>query len=157
MEFFDCNVQLGPVSSPPPVLAPYECEEVVDQLTEAGITTALVYHSWAKGWAAARGNERLLEEMVIRAGAQHVLFGTDMPLLGGRAQVGRILTARLTDDEKRLILGLNAARIFDLPVHFTAAQGACGAVCGARPATKGGTVASSKAIWRASYLTWLGI
>ncbi len=40
-----------------------------------------------------------------------------MPFLDSRAQVGRILTARLTDDEKRLILGLNAVRLFDLPVR----------------------------------------
>ena len=57
----------------------------------------------------------ILEAMVSSVGAEHVLFGTDMPFLDGRAQVGRILTARLSDDEKRLIMGQNAARVFSLP------------------------------------------
>ncbi len=63
MQFFDCNVRIGPISSPPPVPPPYECEEVAGQLTEAGISAALVYHSWAQEWSAARGNEKLLEEI----------------------------------------------------------------------------------------------
>lgn len=57
----------------------------------------------------------LLEEMVRRLGAEHVLFGTDIPFIDARPQVGRVLMAKLSDDQKRLILGLNAQRIFDLP------------------------------------------
>ncbi len=63
MEFFDCNVRIGPISSPPPVVPPYECGDIVQELSEAGINTALVYHSWAEEWSVARGNEKLLEEI----------------------------------------------------------------------------------------------
>ncbi len=56
----------------------------------------------------------LLAELVRRIGAEHVLFGTDTPFVDGRAQVGRILTSRLSDEQERLIMGLNA-EVFDLP------------------------------------------
>ncbi len=59
----------------------------------------------------------LLEEMANRIGAAHILFGTDMPFMDARAQIGRVLTSQLSDDEKRLILGLNAAQIYKLPAH----------------------------------------
>ncbi len=63
MEFFDCNVRIGPVSQPPPVTTPSTCAEIIQQLTEANITKALVYHSWAKEWSPAAGNDKLLEEI----------------------------------------------------------------------------------------------
>jgi hypothetical protein len=56
-----------------------------------------------------------LERMVRRAGADRVLFGTDMPFLDPRPQLGRVAFAKIADDEKRLILGLNAAKIFGIP------------------------------------------
>ncbi len=114
-------------------------EKVDDQHPMRGLAqrypnVAFIHAHSANGWdvmetltEAAAGQENiylditgsvmyygLLEEMVNRIGAEHVLFGTDMPFLDGRAQVGRILTSRLTDDQKRLILGRNAARVFGL-------------------------------------------
>lgn len=56
----------------------------------------------------------LLEEMVRRVGAQRVLFGTDVPFIDPRPGLGRVLMADLSDDDKRLILGLNAKRVFRL-------------------------------------------
>lgn len=56
----------------------------------------------------------LLEDMVRRVGAERVLFGTDMPFIDPRPGLGRVLMARLDDDDKRLILGLNAKRLFGL-------------------------------------------
>lgn len=56
----------------------------------------------------------LLEEMVRRVSAERILFGTDSPFLDPRPQVGRVLLARISDDEKRLIFGLNARRLFGL-------------------------------------------
>ncbi len=55
-----------------------------------------------------------LERMVHEAGADRVLFGTDIPFLDPRPQVGRVAYAKLTDDEKRQVFGLNAARIFGI-------------------------------------------
>ena len=56
----------------------------------------------------------LLEEMVARVGAERVVFGTDMPFIDPRPGLGRVMMSRLSDDEKRLVLGLNAQRIFGL-------------------------------------------
>ncbi len=56
----------------------------------------------------------LLEEMVRRVGAERVLLGTDMPFIDPRPGLGRVLMSRLSDDDKRLILGLNAQRLFGL-------------------------------------------
>lgn len=56
----------------------------------------------------------LIEEMVARVGAERVLFGTDMPFIDPRPGLGRVLMSRLSDDDKRLILGLNAQRLFRL-------------------------------------------
>ena len=48
------------------------------------------------------------------AGADRVLYGSDMPLMDARMQVGRIVTADISDHAKRQVLGLNAIRILGL-------------------------------------------
>ncbi len=53
-------------------------------------------------------------EMVRRVGAERILFGTDNPFIDPRPGLGRMLAARIKDDEKRLILGHNARRIFKI-------------------------------------------
>ena len=55
-----------------------------------------------------------LERMVRELGADRVLFGTDLPFLDPRPQIGRVAFAKISDEEKRLVLGLNAQRIFNL-------------------------------------------
>jgi predicted TIM-barrel fold metal-dependent hydrolase len=54
----------------------------------------------------------LIERLVAMRSADRVLFGTDMPFMSPDQQVGRILFARISDEEKRKILGLNARRLF---------------------------------------------
>jgi predicted TIM-barrel fold metal-dependent hydrolase len=56
----------------------------------------------------------LLEGVIERIGADRVLFGTDMPFIDPRAGLGRVLMSGLSDAEKRLVLGLNAKRLFGL-------------------------------------------
>jgi predicted TIM-barrel fold metal-dependent hydrolase len=56
-----------------------------------------------------------LEAMVERAGAEKIVFGSDIPFIDAAPGLGRILAARLPDDAKRRVLGLNAQRIFRLP------------------------------------------
>jgi predicted TIM-barrel fold metal-dependent hydrolase len=53
----------------------------------------------------------LMERLVAMAGSERVLFGTDMPFLSPDQQIGRVLFARITDEDKRKILGLNAQRL----------------------------------------------
>lgn len=56
----------------------------------------------------------LIERLVINVGADRVLFGTDMPFMSPDQQIGRVLFARISDDDKRKILGLNARNLFNL-------------------------------------------
>jgi len=55
-----------------------------------------------------------LPEMARRIGAERIIWGTDNPFIDPRPGLGRVLMARISDDEKRLILGLNAQRVFKL-------------------------------------------
>ncbi len=56
----------------------------------------------------------MLEVIVASVGADRVLFGTDVPFLDGRPKVGQIASARISDEDKRKIFGLNAKRLFRL-------------------------------------------
>jgi predicted TIM-barrel fold metal-dependent hydrolase len=55
-----------------------------------------------------------LEYMVREAGADRILLGTDLPFIDVRPQIGRLLAARISEHDKRLILGLNAQRLYKL-------------------------------------------
>ena len=56
----------------------------------------------------------LVERLCQDAGAEKVVFGSDMVFLSLPQQIGKILFAGITDDEKRLVLAENAKRIFCL-------------------------------------------
>ena len=56
----------------------------------------------------------LLEVMVCEVGVERVLFGTDIPFMDGRSQIGYVAAARLSDEDKRRIFNLNARQLFDL-------------------------------------------
>jgi predicted TIM-barrel fold metal-dependent hydrolase len=56
----------------------------------------------------------VIERLVREAGADRVLFGSDVPLMDPRTQLGKIITADIADDEKRLVLGENAKRLLKL-------------------------------------------
>ena len=51
--------------------------------------------------------------MVAGAGAERVLYGSDIPFVDPRGQLGRVAFARLPDDDLRLILGGNARRLWE--------------------------------------------
>ena len=55
-----------------------------------------------------------IEELVDEGGADRVLFGTDMPLMDPRAQLGKIITAKISDEAKRMVLGENARRVLGI-------------------------------------------
>ena len=56
----------------------------------------------------------VVEKLVAGAGATRVLFGSDIPLMDPRPQLGKILTAEISHDDKRQILGDNARRLLHL-------------------------------------------
>ena len=45
------------------------------------------------------------------AGAERVLYGSDVATMDPRPQIGKIITADITDEAKRLVLGENARRL----------------------------------------------
>ena len=55
-----------------------------------------------------------IEYIVEGAGAERVLFGTDMTLFDARFEVGKIVTANISDEAKQQILGLNAIKLLGL-------------------------------------------
>ena len=55
-----------------------------------------------------------IQAAVEGAGAGRVLFGTDQPLLDPRSQIAKVVTADISDDAKRRVLGLNAIELLGL-------------------------------------------
>lgn len=62
MCFFDCNAQIGRYGVRHPE-AFTTADELVNEMAHCGISEALVYHSMAKEYAPAIGNEMLLREI----------------------------------------------------------------------------------------------
>jgi predicted TIM-barrel fold metal-dependent hydrolase len=55
-----------------------------------------------------------IEWLVEQIGADRILFGTDVNWMDPRTHLGRVLDAGISPQEKALILGENACRIFNL-------------------------------------------
>ena len=53
----------------------------------------------------------VIEQLVHGAGADRVLFGSDISLMDPRSQLGKIITADIPEEAKRLVCGGNAARL----------------------------------------------
>lgn len=56
----------------------------------------------------------LVEYLVDQAGADRVLFGSDVYMIDGRTVMGRVLDADISPEAKALVLGENGARLFGL-------------------------------------------
>jgi predicted TIM-barrel fold metal-dependent hydrolase len=55
-----------------------------------------------------------IEELVQGAGEDRILFGSDAPLMDPRIQMGRVVTAEISEQAKEKILGMNAAKLLNL-------------------------------------------
>jgi predicted TIM-barrel fold metal-dependent hydrolase len=64
--------------------------------------------------SGAQSEAGLVEFAVRQLGAHRVLYGSDWPIRDFGTQTGRILGARLTDEERELIFWSNAARLLKL-------------------------------------------
>ena len=62
----------------------------------------------------SHGDHGTIERLVEGAGSDRLLYGSDMPLMDARAQVGRIATANISEEAKRRVLGLNAMELLGL-------------------------------------------
>ena len=54
----------------------------------------------------------LVEMLVDGIGADRILFGTDLPFIDCRMQIGRMAFSKLNDDQLKLVLADNARRLF---------------------------------------------
>jgi hypothetical protein len=118
-----------------PILAHVWGEEDVralDTLAQECPTVKLIAaHAGGDAWAACLalaerqlnillepftgGAERdKLEEGVERIGAHRILFGTNFPVLNPGVALGMVADSRLSEADKNLILGGNAAKLFGL-------------------------------------------
>lgn len=59
-------------------------------------------------------NPGAVERLVAGAGADRVLYGSDLPLMEPRIHVGRVMTADLSDADRRKVLGENTARLLKM-------------------------------------------
>ena len=57
-----------------------------------------------------------IEAIVGGAGADRVLYGSDMTLMDARQEIGKIITADIPEEAKRKVLGLNAMRLLGIEV-----------------------------------------
>jgi uncharacterized protein len=55
-----------------------------------------------------------IEQLVNEAGADRVLFGSDIPLMDPRPQLGKIITAQISNRAKCRVIGENARRLLRL-------------------------------------------
>jgi len=83
-----------------------------EQAVEAGRACPNIYLETCTSYGA----HGTIEFLVDGVGDDRVLYGSDMPLMDARYQVGRIATADIPADSKRKILGLNAIKLLDLEV-----------------------------------------
>jgi len=63
--------------------------------------------------AFSRSPRGLFERLVAGAGAAKVVWGSDAYFYSQSSQVGKVLGAQISDEEKRMVLSGNAQRIFE--------------------------------------------
>ena len=80
------------------------------QAIEAAQASANIYLETCTSF----GDHNTITDLVNGAGEDRVLFGSDMPLMDARNQVGRIVNADISNDAKRKVLGLNAIKLLGL-------------------------------------------
>ena len=92
-------------------------------LAHSGNSTAGQYHAIEAAQSSRNvyvetctsfGEHGTIERLVAGAGSDRVLYGSDMPLMDARPQVGRIATANISAEDKRRVLGLNAMDLLGL-------------------------------------------
>ena len=84
-----------------------------DGLLEA-IPMAARFPNVSLDTASSRLYPGIVEKMVAEAGADKVLYGSDVPFLTPVTQLGKVVYSGISGSDKRKVLGLNAAKLFGL-------------------------------------------
>ena len=56
-----------------------------------------------------------MKELILAYGVDRVLFATDYPMWDAETELKRLISLGFTDEEYRLLLGRNAAKVFGIP------------------------------------------
>jgi predicted TIM-barrel fold metal-dependent hydrolase len=80
---------------------------------EQALETAATAPNTLLDITGSQSHRTILERMVARAGAERVLFGSDMPYLEAAVSLGRVLAARISDADREKILRSNFARLLE--------------------------------------------
>jgi len=61
----------------------------------------------------------IIEKFVKEVGPERVLYGSDIPFIDAAGPLGRVLYAKIKDEDKEKILGLNMAKLLDINILDT--------------------------------------
>ena len=61
----------------------------------------------------SQSHDGILERCAAEVGSERILFGSDLPFLEAAMAIGRVAFARLPDNQKEAILGLNFRRLLE--------------------------------------------
>ena len=86
----------------------------VDEPRRAAIKVAQTYPNVYLETCSTFRTPGVIEQLVNEAGADRVLFGSDITLMDPRPQLGKIITADISEEAKRLVCGGNAARLLGI-------------------------------------------
>lgn len=86
----------------------------VPEARDEAIATAQKYPNIYLETCSTFRTPGVIEQLVNEAGAERVLFGSDSPLMDPRSQIGKIITAEISNEAKQLLLGGNAARLLGI-------------------------------------------
>jgi len=78
---------------------------------ERGLADIAPHENLSIDVAGGEPEAEMVELAVSRLGARRVVFGTDSPIRSYGATIGKVMSARLSARERRLILGGNAERL----------------------------------------------
>lgn len=90
---------------------------IMAHLSAAGIRGILEIKPFPNVWVDTSGSQPhsgIIEYAVEELGAERILYGSDIPGRDFSAQLGRIYGAKIKEEERELILGLNAQKLLGL-------------------------------------------
>ena len=111
----------SPLSAPSSKRRRTEAKFVIDFASEqtCSSTSPLVLPEYRYGGFGFRGPlswEGVVEYLTGAVGADRLVFGSDIPFMNAALQLGGLVYARITETDKRRILGGNAASLFGLEI-----------------------------------------